>query len=117
MYCAHGSHGSKSSKLRFWELMRLNRQKIFYPIPACEKRTVNYWAYIATLGSVIIFLAVAPFLFGMTGLMLNTSMETADVAMLEQAVRLFVGAVLALVPLSVGGAVLFAFFQFAEEMA
>jgi hypothetical protein len=97
--------------------MRPNRQKSFYPAPAREKRMESYWAYIATLGSVITFLAVAPYLFGMTGLMLNTSMETADVAMLEQAVRLFVGAVLALVPLSFGGAVLFAFFQIAEEIA
>lgn len=52
----------------------------------------------------------------MAGMALNTSMETADVVILDQAVRLFVGAVLALVPLSLGGAVLFAFFQFAEEM-
>lgn len=77
----------------------------------------NYWAYIVSFGSIITFLGVAPYLFGMMRLTFSISMETADVAVVEQAVHLFVGAVLALIPLSIGGTFLFAVFEYAEEMA
>ncbi|WP_224269185.1 hypothetical protein [Haloprofundus salinisoli] len=77
----------------------------------------NHWQLIAVLGSVMTFLAVAPFIFGMIGLAANMSIETATPTMLEQVVRLFVGALVAMVPMSVGGMALYAFFQFAESMA
>ncbi|QGA81594.1 hypothetical protein LC1Hm_0530 [Halomicrobium sp. LC1Hm] len=47
----------------------------------------------------------------------SMSMQNADVAMLEQAVYLFAGAVKAMVPLTVVGAFVFVFFKFAGEMA
>lgn len=80
-------------------------------------KMTNYWAYIAAVGSVLTFLTVAPYLFGMVGLTMNMSIETADPAMLERAVRLMVGAIMALVPLSVGGIALFALFESAEAQA
>jgi len=77
----------------------------------------NYWAYIAAFGSILTFIAVAPYLFGMVSITSSMSIQNASVEMVEQVVYLFAGLVLALVPLSVGGALLFAFFEFAEEMA
>lgn len=44
-------------------------------------------------------------------------MQSADVTMVEQLVYLFRGVVKAIVPLTVGGALLFVFFQFAGDMA
>jgi hypothetical protein len=77
----------------------------------------NYWAYIAAFGSLLTFLAVAPFLFGMVSISSSMSMQNADLAMINQLVYLFAGAVKALVPLTIGGAFLFAFFQFAGARA
>ncbi|WP_458187344.1 hypothetical protein [Haladaptatus sp. NG-WS-4] len=45
------------------------------------------------------------------------SIEAAKPMMVEQMVYLFSKSVVTLVPLSVGGAILFAFFQFAGEQA
>ena len=77
----------------------------------------NYWAYIAALGSLLTLLAVLPFLMGMAGIALNLNMETASPEMIEHSIRLLLGAVMAIVPLSAGGVALFVVFQFAEEMA
>jgi hypothetical protein len=77
----------------------------------------NYWAYIAAFGSLLTFLAVAPYLFGMIGITSSMSMQNADMAMVEQLVYLFAGAVKALVPLTIGGGFLFAFFQIARTRA
>jgi hypothetical protein len=43
-------------------------------------------------------------------------MQSSNVELVEQVVYLFAGALVALVPLSIGGVLLFAFFEFAEEM-
>lgn len=51
----------------------------------------------------------------MIGLTANMSIEAAEPVMIEKLVRLFTGAIVAMVPLSFGGAVLFAFFQLAGE--
>lgn len=75
------------------------------------------WRKIAAFGSLLTFLAVAPYLFGMIGITSSMSMQNADVAMVEQLVYLFAGAVKAMVPLTVVGAFVFVFFQFAGEMA
>lgn len=75
------------------------------------------WGKIAAFGSLLTFLAVAPFLFGMINITSSMSMQNADVVMVEQVVYLFAGAVKAMVPLTVVGAVVFIFFQFAGEMA
>ena len=77
----------------------------------------NYWAYIAAFGSGLTFFAVAPYLFGMMSITSSMGMGNANVEMVEQVIYLFAGGVMALVPLSIGGAFVFAFFQFAEEMA
>jgi len=75
------------------------------------------WGKIAAFGSLFTFLAVAPYLFGMVSITSSMSMQNADVAMVEQLVYLFAGAVKAMVPLTVVGAFVFVFFQFAGEMA
>ncbi|WP_153552447.1 hypothetical protein [Halomicrobium sp. LC1Hm] len=75
------------------------------------------WGKIAAFGSLLTLLAVAPYLFGMVSITSSMSMQNADVAMLEQAVYLFAGAVKAMVPLTVVGAFVFVFFKFAGEMA
>jgi hypothetical protein len=75
------------------------------------------WGKIAAVGSILTFLAVAPYLFGMVSITSNISMQNADVAMFEQMVYLFAGAVKAMVPLTIGGTFVFGFFQFAEGMA
>jgi hypothetical protein len=75
------------------------------------------WGKIATIGSVLTLLAVAPYLFGMVSITSNMSMQNADVVMVEQMVYLFAGAVKAMVPLTIGGAFVFVFFQFAESQA
>ena len=56
-------------------------------------------------------------LFGIIGLTANIGIEIANPAMIEQAVRLMVGATVALVPFSVGGVFLFALFEFAEAQS
>jgi len=75
------------------------------------------WGKIAAFGSLLTFLAVAPYLFGMVSITSSMSMQNADVAMVEQMVYLFAGAVKAMAPLTVMGALVFVFFQFAGEMA
>lgn len=75
------------------------------------------WGKIAAVGSILTFLAVAPYLFGMVSITSKISMQNADVAMFEQMVYLFAGAVKAMVPLTIGGAFVFGSFQFAEGMA
>ena len=75
------------------------------------------WGKIAAFGSLLTFLAVAPYLFGMVSITSSMSMQNADVAMIEQVVYLFAGAVKAMVPLTVVGAFVFVFFKFAGEMA
>jgi len=77
----------------------------------------NYWGYIAAIGTALTALTIAPFVFELAGLTLNTSMQSVGPATIEKAVRLMVAALLAIVPLSVGGMILFTIFQFAEEMA
>lgn len=81
-----------------------------------EKMT-NYWGHMVNIRSILTVLAVAPFLLGMIVLAFNLSLQTAEPALVEQAVRLSVKAILALVPLTLGSMLLYAFFQFAEEMA
>lgn len=75
------------------------------------------WGKIAAVGSLLTFLVVAPYLFGMVSITSSMSMQNADVAMVEQLVYLFVGAVKVMVPLTVVGAFVFVFFQFAEAQA
>lgn len=75
------------------------------------------WGKIAAFGSILTFIAVAPYLFGMMSITSSMSMQNADVAMVEQVVYLFGGAVKAMVPLTILGALVFAFFQFAEAQA
>ncbi|WP_148263640.1 hypothetical protein [Halopiger xanaduensis] len=75
------------------------------------------WKPIAALGDILTILAVAPFILGMGWLLITTDVGTASPEMVEQAVRLGVGAMMALVPLSAGGVFLFAFFEFAEAQA
>ena len=75
------------------------------------------WGKIAAFGSLLTVLAVAPFLLGMVSITSSMSIQNADVAMVEQLVYLFAGAVKAMVPLTVVGAFVFVFFQFAGEMA
>lgn len=75
------------------------------------------WGKIAALGSLLTFLAVAPYLFGMVGITSSMGMQNTDVAMVEQVVYLFAGAVKAMVPLTVLGVLVFVFFQFAESQA
>jgi len=59
------------------------------------------WGKIAAVGSTLTFLAVAPYLFGMVSITSSMSMQNADVAMVEQMVYLFAGAVKAMAPLTV----------------
>ena len=75
------------------------------------------WGKIAAFGSLLTFLCVAPFLFGIINITSSMSMQNADVVMVEQVVYLFAGAVKAMVPLTVVGAIVFISFQFAGEMA
>jgi hypothetical protein len=75
------------------------------------------WGKIAAFGSLLTLLAVAPYLFGMVSITSSMSMQNVDVAMLEQVVYLFAGAIKAIVPLTVVGAFVFVFFNFAGEMA
>lgn len=77
----------------------------------------DYWAYIAAFGSALTFIAIAPYLLGLAGLTMNLSLETTDPALLEQGVRLMMGALVAMVPLSFGGIALFVLFQVAEAQA
>ncbi|WP_255151771.1 hypothetical protein [Halorarius halobius] len=72
------------------------------------------WAAIAMVGRVIAVVTVLPFLGGMLWLLVNGN---PNVEMVEQASRLFAGAVVALVPLSLGGIALYALFQAAEARA
>jgi hypothetical protein len=75
------------------------------------------WGKIAAFGSVLTFIAVSPYLSGIIRITSRISMQSADVTMVEQLVYLFRGVVKAIVPLTVGGALLFVFFQFAGDMA
>jgi hypothetical protein len=75
------------------------------------------WGKIAAFGSLLTLLAVAPYLFGMVSITSSMSMQNADMAMLEQVVYLFAGAIKTMVPLTVVGAFVFVFFNFAGEMA
>jgi len=75
------------------------------------------WGKIAAFGSLLTFLGVAPFLFGIINITSSMSMQNADVVMVEQVVYLFAGAVKAMVPLTVVGAIVFIPFQSAGEMA
>lgn len=75
------------------------------------------WGKIAAFGSLLTVLAAAPFLLGMESMLSNTSIQSADIEELYQMMNLAAGALKALVPLTLGGILVFAFFQFAGEMA
>jgi hypothetical protein len=75
------------------------------------------WGKIAAFGSLLTLVAVAPYLLGMGSLLSNAGLQSAGIEGTHRVMNLAVGAVKALVPLTIGGALLFAFFQFAEEMA
>lgn len=75
------------------------------------------WGKVAAFGSLLTVLAVAPFLLGMGSMLSNTSIQSADIEGTYRMMNLAVGALKALVPLTVGGVLVFAFFQFAGEMA
>jgi hypothetical protein len=75
------------------------------------------WEKIATVGTVLTALAVAPFLFGMVHLTSSMSTQNVDVTMVEQSIYLLVGAVTAIAPLTAVVAIFFVFFQYAEARA
>jgi hypothetical protein len=75
------------------------------------------WGKIAAFGSLLTVLAAAPFLLGMGSLLSDTSIQSADIEGTYRMMNLAVGAIKALVPLTFGGVLVFAFFQFAGEMA
>ena len=75
------------------------------------------WVKIAAFGSLLTVLAVAPFLLGMGSMLSNASIQSADIEGTYRMMNLAVGAFKTLVPLTVGGVLVFAFFQFAGEMA
>lgn len=75
------------------------------------------WGKIAAFGSLLTVLAVAPFLLGMGSMLSNLSIQSADTESAYRMMNLAVGALKTLVPLTLGGVLAFAFFQFAGEMA
>lgn len=80
-------------------------------------RMTEIWESIAAVGKLLTVLAVAPSIIGMAWLLITTDIRTADPVMLEPGVNLMVSAMLALIPLSLGGMALFALFEFAEAHA
>lgn len=75
------------------------------------------WGKIAAFGSLLTLAGVAPYLLGMGNLLSNASIQSADIGGTYRMMNLAVGAVRALVPLTLGGALLFALFEFAEGIA
>ncbi|QPV64495.1 hypothetical protein I7X12_07755 [Halosimplex litoreum] len=75
------------------------------------------WGKIATFGSLLTVLAVAPVLLGVGSMLSSVSIQSADIEGTYRMMNLAVGALKALVPLTIGGVILFAFFEFAGEMA
>ena len=74
------------------------------------------WGKIAAFGSLLTVLAVAPFLLGMGSMLSNASIQSADIEDTYRMMYLTVGTLKALIPLTLGGVLVFAFFQFAGEM-
>lgn len=75
------------------------------------------WGKIAAFGSLLTLVAVAPYLLGMESILSNASIQTADIEGTYRMMDLAVGAVKAMIPLTVVGAFVFLFFQFAEAQA
>lgn len=96
---------------------RSNLRKPDKSTHAYTKYMASIWAEISEVGEFLTLVAVAPFMLGMGILALKAGLFGSDSAMLKQSVELFVGGLLAIVPLSLGGIIMFMFFQFAEEMA
>lgn len=64
----------------------------------------KFWRYVALACSILTLIALSPYLIGLIGVTVN--LQSADVSTLERVVYLFVGMILALVPLSIGGVIL-----------
>lgn len=75
------------------------------------------WGKIAACGSLLTVLVVAPYLLGMGSMLSNANIQSADIEGTYRMMNLAVGALKALVPLTLGGVLVFMFFQFTEEMA
>jgi hypothetical protein len=75
------------------------------------------WGKIAAFGSLLTLVAVAPYLLGMGSILSNASIQTADIEGTYRIMNLAVGAVKAIIPLTVVGAFVFIFFQFSEAQA
>ncbi|GAB3422929.1 hypothetical protein GCM10027435_28180 [Haloparvum alkalitolerans] len=69
-----------------------------------------HWGKIAAFGSLLTVLAVAPFLLEMGSILSNASIQSEDIESTYRMMNLAVGALKALVPLTLGGVLVFAFF-------
>lgn len=73
------------------------------------------WGVIADVGNLFTIIAVSPFLIGAGLLAVAAGLFGTSPSMTEQAIRLLVNGLLAMVPLTAGGVFLWMLFSIAEE--
>lgn len=75
------------------------------------------WGSIDAIGRMLVVVTVAPFLIGMVWVISNMGMNPESSELIIPLVELFVGGMMTLVPLTLGGIFLYAIFQIAAEHA